>query len=298
MLLKQPTKRTVHLLLAHVLPQRIHGEGALAIVEVVVRGPKQRDVLRLDGIRLPHPAHESAHLLAAEGVPYDLDRGVPGQTLGQHTGSLDQCVRELTAPPLVPHLVRHDRKRDIGSPRIVVGIHEGEPLAVSDGAGIGVQAAPGTGPLHEPDIAVRVGTELLRIVVQRSSYALDHAIQVLGVFRVMEDLDRHVVPFPFMHGVMRGSDALLVPYGGVGCVAEVAAAAFRPGLAEHPRRDRDLILRGAHDGFEVDHPPCPGQEPARLDVVQRGNGRARSEPVRLPVAWTIELPTALIADRG
>ena len=45
---------------------------------------------------------------------------------------------------------------------------------------------------RRPEVAVRIRTELLGVVVQRGLYASDHPLQVRGVRRMMVDLDRDV----------------------------------------------------------------------------------------------------------
>ena len=70
----------------------------------------------------------------------------------------------------------------------------------------GLQTAVMTGPLDEAEVVALVRTELLGKVVQRRPHAADHAIQVRGVPRVMEDLDRDIVPPCFMHRVVGGEE--------------------------------------------------------------------------------------------
>lgn len=62
------------------------------------------------------------------------------------------------------------------------------------------------GELDDPDLAVRVGTEMLGEIVQRGPDAADHAIQVEDVAGVVEDLDADVVPPSFTHRVVGRED--------------------------------------------------------------------------------------------
>ena len=130
MLLPQAPECIVNPPLADVLPHCVHREGALAVGKVRAVGPEQRDSSPYwrDWNRPPHPAQEPAQMLVAVGFLYNPHRGVPREALGQQPGSLDACVYELSAPPLVRHLVRHYRKHQIEAPRIVLRIQEGEPL--------------------------------------------------------------------------------------------------------------------------------------------------------------------------
>ena len=299
MLLEQALECIVDPLLAYVLAQRVHREGALAVAKVRAGGPKQRGrgAHGLVRIRLPHPAQESAQMVEAVGFLHDLIGGVPRQAFGQQDSSLDSCVRQLTAPPLVRYLVCHHRKHEIEAPRIVLWIQEGESFLIVDRGHLGMHSTAVTGMLDEPDVAVRVWPELLAVVAQRGSYTPDHAVQIRRVPRVMEDLDRDVVPPSFMHRVVGGEEGVLVPDGDIGGIVEVAASAFRPRPDERPRRDGDLTLVRAHDRFEGD-PLGSGRRPARFNVVEGGDDGARSEPVRPPVPGITELAIWLVAEGG
>ncbi len=149
--------------------------------------------------------------------------------------------------------------------------------------------------LDDTEMVIRVRAELLGVVVQRCSYASEHAVQVRGVAWVMVDPDRDILPPRFVHRVLGGEEGVLVADRAIGHVVVVAAPALRPRPAQRPRRYGDLVLLGAHHRFERD-PAAPILP--RFDVVERGDQPARREPVRPPVCGARELASALIADRG
>jgi hypothetical protein len=117
------------------------------------------------------------------------DRRIRREALGQHRGSLNTRVRELSAPPLVRNLVCHDRERKIG----IFGtwVQQREPLLIIDGTGFGVHPDGASGMLDEPEVAERVRTEQRRVVTERGCCASDETLQILRVTGVMEDLNRH-----------------------------------------------------------------------------------------------------------
>src|SRR4030042_6281514 len=100
-----------------------------------------------------------------------------------------------------------------------------------------------------------------------------------------------------MHRVVGGEEGVLIPDGGICRITEVATPAFRPRPAQRPRRDGDLIFVRTHDGFEGD-PLLAGLVLARLNVVERGDGRARREPVSPPVPGIAEFAVRLVAGGG
>ena len=160
-------------------------------------------------------------------------------------------------------------------------------------------AVPTPGMLDDGEMTVRIGTELLGVVVERGPHAAHHAVQMRGVLRVVEDPDRDVAPTRrFMHRVARGEEGPLVADRRIGGIVEVAAAAFRPRAAQRSRRDGDLVL--------VRCPPprrtrCPRRAIAgsrAFDVVERRDQRARREPVLPPVAALMSSRLSLIADGG
>ena len=132
-------------------------------------------------------------MLVAVGFLHDLVPGIRREGLGQQPGSFD-AGGESAAPPLVRYLVCHHVEWEIEALRTVLRIQEGKSLLKCDHAGFGVHTHAVAGMLDETDVAVRVRTELFGVVVQRRSYASEHAVQVRGVPRVMEDPDRDNLP--------------------------------------------------------------------------------------------------------
>lgn len=159
-------------------------------------------------------------------------------------------------------------------------------------------------------MAIRVGTELLREVVQRGLDAPDHALQVLGVPRVMEDLDGDIFPVSFTHRVIRREQRVLIPDGAICDVVVIAAPGLCPCPLQLPRRNGDLILVRAHGRVEGDPLAGPGQAgvqiATRMLVVEQWNLGTRGEAMRPTVPRIPELArgcrcrsrAALIADGG
>jgi hypothetical protein len=94
------------------------------------------------------------------------------------------------SPPLVCGLVRHGEEVHVGVlPAVVVASGEElEPLAVLDQRGFGMPFPL----LDEGQVAVRVRTELLRIVVERGADLAHGSVRALGVLREVVDADGHV----------------------------------------------------------------------------------------------------------
>jgi hypothetical protein len=99
-------------------------------------------------------------------------------------------ARRMVELHQVRDLVRHDVVGEIDVPAIDPWIQEREPFHVVNRVAVGVHAPARPGMLDQPDLAKRVRTEPLRVVSQRGLRALHHALQMLRVSRVMEDLDR------------------------------------------------------------------------------------------------------------
>ena len=123
------------------------------------------------------------------------------------------------------------------------------------------------GMLDEPELAVRVRAELLRVVVQRRLYASDHAVNVPRMGRMVKDLDRGILPRRFMHRVGRGEERVVIPDRNIGRVVKVAPSALRPRPAQPSGRDGDLTFARANDRLERD--PSGSRPPAGRDRSQK-----------------------------
>src|SRR5687768_1021226 len=144
--------------------------------------------------------------------------------------------------------------------------------------------------LDDPEVAVRVRTELAAVVDERGAYASEYPVEVRRVPRVIVDLDRDVIQSLFVDSVSRREEGVLAPDGGIGRVLEVAPPAIRPGSAHHARRNGDLIAVGSHDRFERAAfrageilTRLTGNVLARFNVGEQGEQRPRCQPVRPPL---------------
>ena len=105
-------------------------------------------------------------MLAAIGSFHHRQRRERRETLCHKAPSLDPCGLMLHAPPLVRYFMCHHIKRKVERLRTILRISEGEPLLVIDYARVGMHSYPMTGPAL--DGTIRVRTELLAVVIQRS----------------------------------------------------------------------------------------------------------------------------------
>jgi hypothetical protein len=83
-------------------------------------------------------------------------------------------------------------------------------------------------------------------------YAVDHAIEVVVVRRVVIDFDDHVFPCVAPHRIAPRKETEVVQHRGVDAIMEVATAAGYPFAIHDPWCDADLIRGGAHHGIEGD----------------------------------------------
>jgi hypothetical protein len=70
--------------------------------------------------------------------------------------------------------------------------------------------------------------------------------------RMVKDLYRGIIPPPFMHGVGRREERVVIPDRNIGRVVKVAPSALRPRPAQSPGRDGDLAFAHANDRLERD----------------------------------------------
>jgi hypothetical protein len=151
--------------------------------------------------------------------------------------------------------------------------------------------------LDEPDLAVRVRAELLRVVVQRRLCASDHTVHVPRMGRMMKDLDRDIVPPPFMHRVGRGEERVVIPDRNIGRVVKVAACALRPRPAQPPRCDGHLTFVRANNRLERD-PGGSSRLAPRFYVVEHRRLGARGQSIRSAIAGASQFAVRLVADGG
>ena len=147
--------------------------------------------------------------------------------------------------------------------------HE-EALAAGDhAAAVDAHTEEVAGLLDDLQEAIRIGTELRRVVVERRSYTAQQALEVLRVSRVNEDLDVDVFPAFAMHRVVGGEEDVHAVDRNVADIMEVAAPRFAPRATQLARRNRYLIGVGADDRFECRRSV---RRHVRIDVAKRRRG--------------------------
>src|SRR5687768_3009442 len=98
--------------------------------------------------------------------------------------------------------------------RVVLRTPVREALSMGDHPSISVHPSTISGVLHYCQVATRIRSEVLGVIVHRSADAAQHAVQVCGVIGMVKYLDRDKLPGPcgswrriplfLVHCVLRG----------------------------------------------------------------------------------------------
>ena len=102
-------------------------------------------------------------------------------------------------PPLVAHLVRHDVIDHVDVVGVIQVGNESDRLRIWHGAGIGLRKRANPGEFNDPRFFVIIGTEILRVVLQRLLQRFHHPRHVPRMILVVVHLEFDAIPFFALH---------------------------------------------------------------------------------------------------
>ena len=215
------------------------------------------------------------------------------------------------APPLVGELMCGDEVGEVDVVGLLYAADEADAFRERDGVGEGLGEVAVARELEDAELVELVGAVVFLVVGEAGLGGGDHVIDVVGVVRVVVDLD-----------VDGAVDALVdvafdvVAGGDVGeevedldvahAVGEVVAAVLVPVALEVAGRDGDLglafgvVVRGADDGVVGDPVGVLGEEvgAAAEGVAALGEILYGAEVFFATAAWVGEFEVGGVADGG
>ena len=306
-LAEEGAKGVVEAVFADVVGEGIEDDGALLVPDVglVLDQGKGRLVTDLAGaaaeIAVELGFEEEAHVFVAVSVVHDAKGGVLGERLGHHVRALDLAADELVTPPLMTELVGGD---EVGVVDVLLGIldaaDEAEGLGEGDGVGKGLSELAVTGVLDDAVLRELEGAVVCLVVVQAFLGGVDHLVDIVGVLRVVVDLDVDALVENGLDGVAAGDPRHEVEdVGGAHGVLEEVPAVCGPAALEVAGGEGDLVAGGADDGVVGDPVGLlAGEEVAAgvLGVAARGQLCVGGQVFFAAAARVVKLEIAAVAD--
>ena len=241
---------------------------------------------------------EPAHLRRPVFVLLHHQRRVLREGLIEHGHALHVGADQLMRPPLVRHLVRRHVEHVVD----VIGIAQVRNKADGLGEWHGIGETLGkllvVRKLQHPHLAELKRRIHLAEMCQRLLHRLEHAIDVVGVLRVVVDLQCRAIPAIAPDRVARRLERKVIEDRLVHLVVEVVPPVLSPLLVEIAGRQCDLIGAG-RDGRLKRHPVGVATHQTVAigsRVVDLRHPRHGSKAVLAPVVAVLELTALVVAE--
>ncbi len=224
-------------------------------------------------------------MLGAVEMLHDQHRRILREGLVQHRAALLIGTDHLMRPPLMAGLVRRDEGDEIdlvavGADGTIV-LDEAERFGPRHGVGEGLREAGIVGKFQIAQLAELIGPECPGVDPERRLHRADHAVDLIGMMRVVIDCQVDAVPCVVLLGIRRRLQGEEIQDQRAGLEPRGTPAV--PGHVEHlvARGDRRLVGDGG-DGDVGAHPVrIMAQETigARAVVLELGGAQLRRHEV-------------------
>ena len=175
---------------------------------------------------------------------------------------------------------------------------EADALGVGDCVRERLREAGIGGELQNTHLAELVRPEVCAVIGEGRLDGRHHPVHIVGVLRVIVDLDGDVLPVVAPDGIAGREERVEVQDGGIHLVMEVAASVLHPLALQVAGRQCDLVRVGADRRIKVHPVRVVGKVgvAAGVQVRERGHAGAGLQPLFAAVAGVGQLAAGLVAD--